>query len=100
MYRFTYEEYWPGSWDMRAMSPAVQYDEERRRHVKVMEILATDNAEASNKARQFIEDSKKTNQNGWPHTAIELVKVIVLEGQRKGIVPSNPCTFIEELPTD
>ena len=79
MYRFTYEEYWSGSWGMRAMSPAVQYEEERRRHIKVMEIPATDDADATNKARQFIEGSTKTNQNGWPHTEIELVKVISLK---------------------
>ena len=78
MYRFTYEEYWSGSWNAQSMGPAVQYEEERKRHIKVMEIPATDDADAANKARQFIEDSKKTNQNGWPHTAIELVKVILI----------------------
>ncbi len=79
MYRFTYEEYWPGSWDMRSMGPAVQYYEERKRHIKVMEIDATDDVDAINRARAFIEGSKKTNQNGWPHKEIELVKVLPLK---------------------
>lgn len=79
MYRFTYEEYFPESWNLRSMAPAVDYERVRQQHIKSMPIDATDDAEAADKAKKFIEDSKKTNPNGWPHTAIELVKVISLK---------------------
>ncbi len=100
MYRLTYQEYFSDYFYLSSMAPASEFYKVCREHTKQLTIPAETDPEAVEKAREFIEASRGENEkklgSGWPHTPLELVKVLQIRGEN---VPGGILGLWEEAPS-